>query len=386
MRVIRLVAVPALACAILFGSGLTVAADYDKGLKAYQSGDYTTALAEFLPLAEQGGAASQFYLGRMYANGEGVLENDKTALIWYLLAADQGDYYSQYNLGTMYESGNGVLKNYYTAVKWYTLAAEQGFAHAQYNLGTMYSNGSGVPESDKTAVKWFTLAAEQGFAHAQYNMGTTSLRGKGTPKSLEAAAKWFTLAAEQGHESAQYNLGLMYARGMGVLRDDVLAYMWWNLSAYKGVEESTDNKKNIAKKMTQAQIDKAQKLSQLCLDNKYKGCFGQQAVETQKTTHGPASLAMAYIRGEIIQKWTRPKNPQKGMLVDLSIQLSPSAEIINIEVSYRNASATDKFVSSAVSALIKVGRFDKLIQLSPALFDTNFRIFTVKFSAEDVRL
>ena len=54
MRLSRLVAVLALACSMLFGSGLTVAADFKKGLKAYQSGDFKTALAEFTPLAQQG--------------------------------------------------------------------------------------------------------------------------------------------------------------------------------------------------------------------------------------------------------------------------------------------------------------------------------------------
>jgi len=386
MRVVRLVAVPALACAMLFGSGLAVAADYDKGLRAYQSGGYTTALAEFLPLAEQGDAASQFYLGRMYANGEGVLENDKTALLWYLLAADQGDSYSQYNLGTMYESGNGVLKNYYTAVKWYTLAAEQGFAHAQYNLGTMYSNGSGVPENDKTAVKWYTLAAEQGFAYAQYNMGTKSLRGEGTPKSDKTAVKWFTMAAEQGHESAQYNLGLMYARGMGVLKDDLRAYMWWNLSAYKGVKEGADNKQKIAKRMTQSQIDKAQEMSRRCLENSYKECGGQQPVQIQQATNDIESLVLAYIRDEVSQEWVRPEDTRNGMLVELYIELIPTGEIVNIEVSYRNASATDKFVASVVRAVTKARQFDKLSQLNSVVFEAKFRKLTVKFSPEYLNL
>ncbi len=373
-----------LAFSMIFGSGVVVAADYDKGLKAYQSGGYVAALAEFLPLAEQGDAASQFYLGRMYAKGEGVLENDKVALMWYTLAAEQGDSYSQYNLGTMYESGNSVPRNHYTSVKWYTLAAEQGLANAQYNLGTMYSNGSGVPKNDKTAVKWYTLAAEQGFAYAQYNMGTKSLRGEGTPKSYKTAAKWFTMAAEQGHESAQYNLGLMYARGMGVLRDDLRAYMWWNLSAYKGLKAGADNKKIIAKRMTQTQIDKAQEMSRSCLENKYKGCVGQQSAQIQQATNDQESPALAYIRDEVSQKWIRPEDTRNGMLVELSIELIPTGEIVNIEVSYRNGSATDAFVASVERAVIKVGSFDKLSQLNSALFEAQFRKFTVKFSPEDL--
>ena len=54
MRSSRLVSVLVPAFSMLFGSGLAVAADFNKGLKTYQSGDFKTALAEFTPLAQQG--------------------------------------------------------------------------------------------------------------------------------------------------------------------------------------------------------------------------------------------------------------------------------------------------------------------------------------------
>ena len=74
----------------LLGSGLAVSADFDKGLQAYNLGDFKTAIAEWAPLAEQGVADAQNSLGVMYANGEGVPQNDKTAVKWYTLAAEQG--------------------------------------------------------------------------------------------------------------------------------------------------------------------------------------------------------------------------------------------------------------------------------------------------------
>ena len=39
--------------------------------------------AETLKLAEQGNALAQSNLGTMYADGDGVPENDKTAVMWY---------------------------------------------------------------------------------------------------------------------------------------------------------------------------------------------------------------------------------------------------------------------------------------------------------------
>jgi TPR repeat protein len=63
--------------------------DYQKGLDAALRGDFETALREWKPLAEQGNAAAQHDLGRMYYVGDGVLQDYKTAAEWYALAAMQ---------------------------------------------------------------------------------------------------------------------------------------------------------------------------------------------------------------------------------------------------------------------------------------------------------
>ena len=100
-------------------------ADFQKGLTAYESGDYATALREWEPLAEQGNVPLQFILGLMYRKGQGVPQDPKSAVRWYKLAAEQGFANAQFDLGVMYSKGQGVPQNYKTAVKWYRLAAEQ---------------------------------------------------------------------------------------------------------------------------------------------------------------------------------------------------------------------------------------------------------------------
>jgi TPR repeat protein len=83
-----------------------------KGLTAYKSGDYATALRELEPLAKQGNADAQSKLGWMYETGgfDQVPFNNKTAVRWYTLAAKQGNAESQFNLGSMYHLGKGVRK------------------------------------------------------------------------------------------------------------------------------------------------------------------------------------------------------------------------------------------------------------------------------------
>ncbi len=83
-------------------------ADLKAGVEAYQRGDYATALTEFRPLAQQGDADAQFYLGQMYSKGRGVPQDDAEAVAWYRRAAEHGDAEAQFYLGQMYSKGRGV--------------------------------------------------------------------------------------------------------------------------------------------------------------------------------------------------------------------------------------------------------------------------------------
>ena len=150
-------------------SAVAVSADLDKGLAAYDVGDYATSLAECQPLAEEGMAMAQFCIGRLYANGFGVAMDDALALQWYGRAAEQGHSEAQFNLGVMHSNGWGVEMNDAEAAKWYRLAAEQGYAQAQTNLATAYQKGRGVEQNLVEAYKWFAIATRLGDANARYD-------------------------------------------------------------------------------------------------------------------------------------------------------------------------------------------------------------------------
>jgi len=93
--------------------------------------------------------------------------------------AEQGDAVAQYNLGVMYADGEGVAQNDAEAVQWFRKAAEQGLAGAQFNLGQMYRLGRGVVQSDAEAVQWYRKAAEQGHGDAQKVLA--ALKNQTTP-------------------------------------------------------------------------------------------------------------------------------------------------------------------------------------------------------------
>jgi len=112
---------------LLLGSiGSSWGNNFLKGLNAYHSGDFATALSEWKPFAEQGHSPPQYNLGFMYYKGAGVPQDYETAVKWYTRAAEQDHIDAQFRLGAMYWSGIGVLRDYKAALKWYTLAAEQG--------------------------------------------------------------------------------------------------------------------------------------------------------------------------------------------------------------------------------------------------------------------
>ncbi|MDG1738562.1 MAG: tetratricopeptide repeat protein [Paracoccaceae bacterium] len=141
--------------------------DYNKGLAASQSGDFSTALMEWLPLTEQDHAEAQNGIGFLYHFGHGVSQDHSEAVRWYRLAAEQDLAIAQHNLGFMYNYGFGVQLDYNEAVRWYHLAAEQGIADAQYNLALMYANGHGVSQNETKAMYWIRKAADQGITEAE---------------------------------------------------------------------------------------------------------------------------------------------------------------------------------------------------------------------------
>ena len=80
-----------------------------------------------------------------------------------LAEAKDGDAVAMVNIGLMYANGEGVVKDDKEAVKWYRKAAELGNAGAMNNLGFKYANGEGVIEDAVEAYGWFNVAAANGY-------------------------------------------------------------------------------------------------------------------------------------------------------------------------------------------------------------------------------
>ena len=64
----------------LFSGNTVLAGDLDKGVRAYQGANYSTALGVLMPLAKSGDAEAQFYLGKMYLDGTGVSRDNQIGI------------------------------------------------------------------------------------------------------------------------------------------------------------------------------------------------------------------------------------------------------------------------------------------------------------------
>ena len=113
----------ALTCAAASSPQSVVAAgSLEEAEFAYERGEYTQAARLFSPLAEQGVASAQYYLGLMHERGRGVRQDYPTALLWFRKAAAQGYAGPQNNMALMYERGRGVRKDVVRAFMWYHIA------------------------------------------------------------------------------------------------------------------------------------------------------------------------------------------------------------------------------------------------------------------------
>lgn len=112
--------------------------------------------------AARGDAEAQLQLGLRYAEGDGVVQNDKEAAKWFALAARQGLADAQYHYGMALLRGRGVVQDYHAAFSWIEKPAKRGHARAQHSLGELYRYGTGTPIDKARAYMWFNLAAAQG--------------------------------------------------------------------------------------------------------------------------------------------------------------------------------------------------------------------------------
>ncbi|MFD2207271.1 tetratricopeptide repeat protein [Kiloniella antarctica] len=187
----------------LFSFNPSYADDYLEGVEAFEQGDHALALSFWLPLAEAGDGRAQYSLGKLYETADqGGNPQYKEAIKWYGKAADQGGAAAQNNLGRLFARGLGVEENQEKAVTYWQQAAQSKHAMAQYNLGLAYFRGEGTEQNIEQAVFWFHQSANNGVDGAQYALGEVYRLGLSVPKDNFEARKWYQKSAKAGNKRA----------------------------------------------------------------------------------------------------------------------------------------------------------------------------------------
>ena len=230
--------------------------DEYKQARAYLFGDennepdFVKALELLQAESEKGNLLAVFDLGRIYADGLGVVIDLGKVQEYYAQALDGFETlemqkpwkYLEYRIGKMYVQGLGTEHDYELAAEWFAKSASQKYKFAEYSLGGLYYRGQGVEQSFKKAFELYLRSAKQGFPYADFEVAKMLRDGVGTKKDEEQSQHHFEKAfigfeklEQQSHDDKiQYRLGWMLQNGIGTKKDIVRAKEYFEKSAKLG--------------------------------------------------------------------------------------------------------------------------------------------------------
>lgn len=128
---IRCATVAFLLCLSPGGAVAEAPAAFEQGMAALLEGNFAEAYCYWKPLAALGHAESQYHLGWLYANGNGLKVDMQKAVAWWKAAAEQGHADAAFALGLDYATGEGVERDMRKAARWLYQAAAGGHADAR---------------------------------------------------------------------------------------------------------------------------------------------------------------------------------------------------------------------------------------------------------------
>ena len=196
----------------------------------------TNSLTTLKYAAETGHPIAQWKLGRMYADGEGVAQDDLRAFDYFSRIANQ------HAEDSPSAPQAGVVANAFVA------------------LGRYYLKGipnSKVKSDPDRSREMFSYAASYfGNADAQYDLARLYLKGAGSSRDdFRYGARWLGLAAQKGQHQAQAMLGHMLFNGERLPRQAARGLMWLTLARDSAAPDETWIKESYNKAIAKASED-----------------------------------------------------------------------------------------------------------------------------------
>ena len=206
------------------------------GTRFYYAGEKERALDSLRFAAEKGHPLAAWKLGRMYAHGDGVKEDDIKAFEYFRqIATNYADdsptsprapfvASAFVELGSYYLTGindSAIRPNVARAREIFRYAASYfGDADAQYRLGILF-----LDESDRDprmAARWLKLAARKGHVPAQARLGALLFDGKfHGAENKTSGLMWLTVAHRTTDEANAGWISELHERRFGLADEAV---------------------------------------------------------------------------------------------------------------------------------------------------------------------
>jgi localization factor PodJL len=160
---------------------------YNDAVRRIEAKD-KTGVAALQKAANLGYAPAQFYLAKLYEDGQAGLPKDLVeARRWTERAAEGGDRKAMHNLALYSFEGVGGPKNLTNAAEWFRRASDLGLVDSQYNLARLYEEGFGVAQNPAEAYKWYLIAGRSGDGESR--MSALRIKGQLSAEAQQAAER-----------------------------------------------------------------------------------------------------------------------------------------------------------------------------------------------------
>jgi TPR repeat protein len=183
------------------------------GLDDLKAGNTDAAAAALTYAADSGQGLAQWKLGEMYADGQGVPQDDLKAYHYFNQLVEN------YDEDQPDRRNVSLISNAFVAVGVYCLngipnsdvrpdpqrahelfqyaATSFGDLNGQYNLAHMYMVGAGGLAKDNiAAIRWLANAAQKGHAPSQALLGHMLFLGDGVPRQRPRGLMWLQFAKD----------------------------------------------------------------------------------------------------------------------------------------------------------------------------------------------
>ena len=182
-----------------------------------------------------------YVLGLFYSQPAYPLPAHDQALFYLTAAAEQGHAAAQFYLYRIYAGCIFTdVKDHDRAQAYLRQAADSGHAEAQSTLAQAL-----LGQNPQQALQYLQASADQGDMAALYQLGELHEHGKFVPQDMQRAFAFYQQAADKLNPEAYVQLAHMYTYGLGVERNLNIARSWLEKGSLMGHAKSIERLADI---------------------------------------------------------------------------------------------------------------------------------------------